>query len=172
MTLLNQSNLLKCVTFFSFLFLLITGCEQARPPMPIPEVDTAAPLVQTVSGWQTFPGRFQAAQQVEIRARVSGYLEKILFQDGQFVTEGDPLFVIEQDPFEIAVRRTTSEYQLAKKDYERAEELFARKVLSKSELDDRNQRMQTAQANYDDAKLNTWIIPSSRHLSPDTSVGI
>ena len=61
--------------------------------------------------WNDFTGQFEAQESVEVRARVSGYLESVNFTDGQLVKKGDLLFVIEPRPFELALE--TSKAQLA-----------------------------------------------------------
>ena len=73
---------------------LLAGCDdagkdaQAKAGPPPPEVTVAAPLVQKLTEWDEFTGRFEAVQQVEVRARVAGYLQEIRFQDGQHVEQG------------------------------------------------------------------------------------
>src|SRR5687767_7394466 len=78
------------------------GCEEGNQfvPPPPPEVTVATPVQREVADSIDFTGTTQATAEVELRPRVSGYLERIEFQDGQMVKEGDPLFIIEQDPFE------------------------------------------------------------------------
>jgi multidrug efflux pump subunit AcrA (membrane-fusion protein) len=73
---------------------------QAAAPPP-PTVTVAKPVVREMREWRDFTGQFAAPESVEIRARVSGYLESINFTDGQLVKKGDLLFVIEPRPYEI-----------------------------------------------------------------------
>src|SRR5712671_900096 len=72
--------------------------KQAAPPPPA--VTVAKPQKQTVTDYDEYVGRFVAIDMVEVRARVSGYLEKIHFQDGQLVKQGDLLFSIDKRPFQ------------------------------------------------------------------------
>ena len=82
---------------------------QAAPPPPT--VTVAKPLVKEMEEWNDFTGQFEARESVEVRARVSGYLESVNFTDGQLVKKGDLLFVIEPRPFELALE--TAKAQLA-----------------------------------------------------------
>ena len=66
-----------------------------------PAVTVSQPLAREVVDWNEYTAQFTATESVEIRARVSGYLTEIHFQDGQFVKKGDLLFVIDPRPFEI-----------------------------------------------------------------------
>ena len=68
-----------------------------------PRVTVARPIAKTIDVWDEYTGRFEALKQVEVRARVSGTLDKINFTDGQLVKEGDLLFVIDPRPYQIAV---------------------------------------------------------------------
>ena len=72
-------------------------------------VTVAEPLSRHVTQWDEFSGRFEAVESVEVRARVSGFIEKVLFQDGQKVAAGDPLFIIDRRPYEIAVDSARAE---------------------------------------------------------------
>src|SRR3982750_1421635 len=78
-----------------------TALAQGGPPaMP---VTIAPPIAKRVTQWDEFSGRFEAVAQVEVRARVSGFIDKLHFRDGQIVKAGDPLFTIDKRPYEIAV---------------------------------------------------------------------
>lgn len=97
------------------------GSEAARGqggPMP---VDVAQPLTDTVVDYDIYTGRFEAVERVEIRARVSGYLDKVVFEEGDIVNEGDLLFVIDQRPFLNALRRAEASVAAAEADLELAE---------------------------------------------------
>src|SRR5262245_35747916 len=75
--------------------------KQAAPPPPAATV--AKPRQQTVTDYDEYVGRFIAVDSVEVRARVSGYLQKVAFTDGQIVKQGDLLFTIDRRPFETAL---------------------------------------------------------------------
>lgn len=120
-------------------------------PMP---VKVSNPVIKKITEWDEYTGRFQARERVEIRARVSGYLESIKFTDGQFVKKDDVLFVIDQRPFLIDVERAASRNDTAKKDYERAQSLRKSSAISEEELDKAFQEFREAKANLDEAQLN------------------
>src|SRR4051794_25115917 len=76
----------------------IAGCEKAKsapPPPKPPVVEVAHPATETVSDYEDFTGRTDAVFSIDVRARVTGYLEKVHFQDGAEVKEGDLLFEID-----------------------------------------------------------------------------
>ena len=76
---------------------LLTGCgpRNTFQPPPPPSVTVAPPVIQDITIYQKFPGRTEAVDTVDLRARVQGYLESISFTDGEHVKAGDTLFVIE-----------------------------------------------------------------------------
>ena len=88
-----------------------------------PEFKVAAPYVKTITEWDEYTGRFRAVSEVELRARVSGYLDKTLFTDGQIVKKGQPLFIIDQRPFNIALNSAKAQYEEAKKNFNRISKL-------------------------------------------------
>jgi RND family efflux transporter MFP subunit len=126
------------------LTLCLTGCEEGNQfvPPPPPDVTVATPVERKVADSIDFTGTTQATASVELRPRVSGYLERIEFQDGQMVKEGDPLFVIEQAPFEAELQaararlqKAEAALQLADANLARTTELFGKKVITQQELD-------------------------------------
>src|SRR3954465_15063095 len=84
----------------------LAGCgenqQKAGPPAP-PNVTVANPVKRSVVDYDEYVGGFVGVDMVEVRARVSGYLEKVHFQDGQQVKEGDLLFTIDKRPFQNAL---------------------------------------------------------------------
>src|SRR5271168_4043348 len=78
------------------------GAKQAAQPAA-PDVKVAKPLRQMVSDWDDYVGQFVAVDSVDIRPRVSGYLQSIGFQDGQIVQKGQTLFVIDPRPYQAAL---------------------------------------------------------------------
>ena len=84
---------------------LLAGCEPAQPraaggPPPAPKVTVAKPVMRAVADQDEYVGRFVAVDSVEVRARVSGYLDQIHFRDGQTVQQGDLLFTIDKRSFQ------------------------------------------------------------------------
>src|SRR5687767_1037293 len=82
---------------------LLPGCGETQPPRaapPPPTVTVAKPIQRNIVDYDEYVGRFVAVNSVEVRARVSGYLEAVHFNDGQMVKEGDLLFTIDRRPFQ------------------------------------------------------------------------
>lgn len=77
--------------------------QQGAGAPPAPPVTVANPVHKQIVEWDEYPGQFRAVDAIEVRARVSGYLEQIHFTDGEIVKQGDLLFTIEKRPFEIAL---------------------------------------------------------------------
>ena len=140
------------------------GTQQAAVqggPPPAPPVTVAKPLVETLREWSDFTGQFEAQDSVEIRARVSGYLESVNFNDGQLVEKGDLLFVIEPRPFEIALdsakaqlAQAEAELELAKLQLERTAELRKKDFASVQSFDERAAEVKNATAARDKARAD------------------
>lgn len=133
---------------------LLAACS--RPPefpAPPPRVKTARPISKEVVAWREFPGRLEAVEQVEVRARVEGYLDKILFRAGQRVEAGNLLFVIDQRPFRIRLRQAEAQLAaararqtLAKSNLRRAEKLLGKKFIAQEEYDTKRAELLAAEA--------------------------
>jgi multidrug efflux system membrane fusion protein len=135
---------------------------------PPPEVSVAKVLSKEVSPWDEFTGRVSAVETVELRPRVSGYIERVAYEEGSEVHKGDLLFVIDQRRYRAALDRASaelerarSEAQLAVTEYERARTLLTAKAISREEFDARsaahaqgNAAVRAAEAAVDNAKLD------------------
>lgn len=132
---------------FAFAAVALSGCgsqaatNQTSPP---PEVSVANVLAKKVRQWDEFTGRVVAVETVELRPRVSGYVERVAYTEGQEVKKGDLLFVIDQRPYRAALARAEaelaraqSEAQLARSQDARAEKLAASRAISREEYDQR-----------------------------------
>src|SRR4030095_1036277 len=97
-----SSRIKKILAFWALVTLASCNRDSAAPAPPPPEVDVAQPIVREVTEWDEDTGRLAASDTVEIRARVSGYLESVHFKEGQIVKKGDVLFVIDPRPFRAA----------------------------------------------------------------------
>lgn len=131
-------------------------------------VEVAYPQKKMIEVWDEYSARLDGEKSVEIRARVSGYLDKILFRDGDFVKAGSVLFEIDARPFQAIVdanKATVSEIEakieLAKNNLKRAEELYLSNAVSKEVLETRKSEMasqkamlMSAQAKLREAQLN------------------
>ena len=149
--------------------LVINACRRSEPvAAPPPKVTISTPIQREVIEWDEYTGRLEATESVEVRARVSGYLQSIHFKDGAIVKKGDLLFVIDPRPYQAEVDRVTAELQLAqarlelaKSDYARAQKLLQFRAISQEEADTRaaterqaQQSVEAAGANVKAAKLN------------------
>jgi RND family efflux transporter MFP subunit len=108
--------------------------------------------------WSDFTGQFEARESVEVRARVSGYLESVNFTDGQLVKKGDLLFVIEPRPFELALEtskaqlaQTEAQLQLAQQQLDRTAQLRKNDYATKETYDERVSQVAIAAASRDAA---------------------
>ena len=135
--------------------------EQQGATAP-PAVTVAYPVQKNITEWDEFTGRFEAVETVEIRSRVSGFLESKHFNDGQRVNKGALLFKIDPRPFEISLAQATAQVeqaaarlQIAKSDTERAERLSRKGNLSKQSLEASQalQRERTALLNEAKARV-------------------
>ena len=142
-------------------FLTIQGCSQKRGPQapPPPTVTVSTPLQDSIMIWDEYIGRFEAIERVEVRARVSGYLDKINFKDGQMVEKGDVIFVIDQRPFKVALEEAEANLanvdtrlELAKKEFNRIDGLQHTGAVSQEEYDRRRQELLSAEAAYGSAR--------------------
>jgi RND family efflux transporter MFP subunit len=127
-------------------------------------VTVAKPLQRNVVEWDEYTGRFDSVAAVDIRARISGYLNEVHFQDGQLVTKGDLLYSIDPRQFERALEQAKAELAQASTkventslDVERGKPLVDRKIMSEKVFDDRANAMRDAQAQVKvaDAKVKT-----------------
>ena len=141
----------------------------AAPQSPPPPAVTVAPVEEKeLVEWSEFTGRTEPVESVEIRPRVSGYIQEVRFQSGQLVKKGDVLFVIDPrwhqaafDRLEAEAERANVQLENAKREADRAEQLLATKAISAEEGDARVARFQearaallAAQAGRDSAKLD------------------
>src|SRR5262249_23054954 len=126
--------------------------KAAAPPPP--QVTIANPVTRAVADQDEYVGRFVAVESVEVRARVSGYLEAIHFQDGQIVRRGYLLFTIDRRPFETAhaqaqasLEQARANLAFADADLKRAQAVTIGTVITQQTLDQRTQAKRVAQAN-------------------------
>jgi RND family efflux transporter MFP subunit len=140
------------------LALALAGCErtetqaQAAPPAP-PQITVAQPMRKMVADEEEYVGRFVAVDAVEIRARVSGYLEAIHFRDGQMVKAGDKLFTIDRRPFQTALDQAEATLEQARAnlafaegDLERGRSLVRGTTISEQVFDQRVQAKRVAES--------------------------
>jgi RND family efflux transporter MFP subunit len=136
---------------------LISGCgesqKQAGGPPPPPIVTIAKPVKRTLFDYDEYVGRFVAVNSVEIRARVSGYLDSVDFKDGQIVKQGDLLFTIDKRQFQNTLDQARANLQQAKSnliytksDLDRGQQLVRDKTITDQIFEQRAQAYRNAQA--------------------------
>jgi len=128
------------------------GQKQGGAPPP-PAVSVAAPVKLAVSDFDEYVGRFAAVNSVEMRARVSGYLDGLHFKDGQIVKQGDLLFTIDKRPFQNTLDQARANLAQAKSnltfteaDYTRGQQLVRDKTITEQTFEQRSQVYRNAQA--------------------------
>jgi RND family efflux transporter MFP subunit len=154
----------------SALAAILAGCgekPQTQPPPP-PKVTVAQPTQRMVTDYLELTGNTQAIYTVQLVARVVGYLEQVLFQDGQIVKKGQPLFVIQRNTYEdnlrqaeAAIAQYRAQLQYAESQFTRYTNLIEHNAATQSDLDNWRYQRDLAQANLrsaesqrDLAKLN------------------
>ena len=144
------------------------GEKATRTPPPPPKVTVVQPVRKSVTDYLEVTGNTQAFQKVQLVARVAGYLEKVLIQDGQMVKKGQTLFLIQQDTYQYVLHQAEGQISLQKAQIEYAEKQLARyshllepKAASQMDVDNWRFQRDSAQANLkvaeaarDLAKLN------------------
>ena len=109
---------IKQLSVAGLLLAVLTGCdasgqETAAAPPP-PEVEVATVSTRDVTLWDTFTGRIAAPETVALRPRVSGYIDKVAFTEGELVKQGDVLFVIDQRPYQARLQMAKAELERAR----------------------------------------------------------
>ena len=152
---------------------LLEGCgeqRQSRNRMqaPPPKVTVSNPLKKDIVEWDEYTGRFAAIESVDVRARVSGYIESIHFREGAVVKKGDLLFVIDPRPYQAALEeaqgqevRSEARYKIAKLKLGRKRTLLKQGAISQEDYDERvaesreaEGQLQAAKGAVRSAKLN------------------
>lgn len=140
--------------------LALSACGQEEmqsgggaPPPPSVTVMEVSP--ETVQESGEYAGRVRGSRQVEVRAQVGGILEERLYEEGQEVEQGDPMFRIEQEPFEIAVQRAEAEradaranLNQAEREWRRVSGLYEQNAVSERERDQALSQLELAQAHF------------------------
>jgi multidrug efflux system membrane fusion protein len=131
-------------------------------------VSVSEPLAKRITQWDEYSGRFEAVAQVEVRARVSGFIDKVHFRDGQLVNVGDLLFTIDQRPYQLAVDNARAEVARARAQVElsdvqvtRGASLIASRTITDQDFDQRKAnasisraQLQSAESGLKVAELN------------------
>lgn len=163
---------------------VVVGCSRlqpAPPPAKPPAVLVALPIGREVTDYEDVTGRTDAVDTVEVRARVTGYLKKVHFEDGATVQEGDPLFQIDPDPYEAELARaganvSQGEARVKRMDADsrRMTSLLSRSAASQADLDKMQGDLDEARAMLDAAKATRKLaeinLAYTRVLAPFSGV--
>ena len=127
------------------------GDETTAPPPP--KVSASKPMVREIVEWDEYTGRLRALESVEVRPRVSGYVQSIHFADGTIVREGDLLFVIDPRPYEAVLGEAKAQVEvaharldLARRESARAERLLTNRAISAEDAERRTSALSEAAA--------------------------
>src|SRR5258708_4955808 len=138
--------------------LILSGCgnnpsQPAAAAAAAPPVTVAEPVIHSVTDWDEAAGRFDAVEEVQIRARVGGFVTNVEFRDGAFVNAGDLLYIIDPRPFEAVALQADGQLsdarakaELAKRELDRGLTLIQTQAVSESIVDQRRQALQAARA--------------------------
>lgn len=142
----------------AILALVLSGCRkgsgngQSGPP-PVPAVTVAPAEVREITEYYEFTGRFDAVESVDIRPRISGYLQEVKFQSGQMVQKGDVLFTIDPrwnqtafDATDAELKRSISRHENLEREAKRAEQLLVKNAISVEEVEARRSKLSEARA--------------------------
>jgi membrane fusion protein, multidrug efflux system len=167
---MSRSLLPSVAVALAFAAALTAGCSKETPPSqrPAPAVSVITVEPKTIPYTITFVAQTESSQQVNIVARVSGYLDKIAYSEGQLVKQGQLLFQLDPRPFQNQLQAAEGEllsqqarYTNARANLERVKPLAQQNALSQADLDRAQAEFDaskaavfTAQAKVDDAKLN------------------
>jgi multidrug efflux system membrane fusion protein len=151
-------SLTAIMPLVALLAIVLSACsekppQQAAAATAAPPVTVAQPVKRTVTDWDEFTGRFEAVQEVQVRARVGGYVNSVEFRDGAMVNTGDLLYVIDSRPFEAVAEQANGQLsdarakvELAKRELDRALTLTLNQTVTEATVDQRRQALQAAHA--------------------------
>jgi RND family efflux transporter MFP subunit len=154
---MTETSVLRLAVAVVLLAPMLAACGESPAPAPAapppPKVTVSKPIERGVVDKDEYVGRFLAVDAVEIRARVSGYLDKIHFRDGQMVKGGDLLFTIDRRPFQNTLDQARANLAQAKAnlsfteaDLERAKQLVRDRTITEQVFDQRTQAFRSASA--------------------------
>jgi len=158
-----QPNAMFIFALLSFITLGLSNCGPSKDEQKLqaPKVVVAQPEKRIVTGQIVLTGNTQAAQIVQLTARVGGFLKSVNFQDGDIVNEGDTLFVIEPEPYEAKVKLAEASVSFAEAELNRASlefqrqlDLAKKKATSQSEVEKWQTSQNSALAKLNEAKAN------------------
>lgn len=138
---------------------LLTACSEPPPPKPMVEVVVDKAITQPHKPGATFVGRLEATDDVQIKARVSGYILQRAFQEGETVNEGDLLYLLDPEQYKADLAqakanlaKAQANVKVAERNYSRGQELLPKGAISESEMDDLTASKLEADAELEAAK--------------------
>jgi RND family efflux transporter MFP subunit len=145
--------------------LLLTGCEQnSFVPPPPPKVEVALPVQRSITRYLEATGNTAPIKTVDLVARVQGFLQSINYQDGTFVKDGTTLFTIEPETYKLKLEQAQAaeagmqaSVKQSEADFKRQSDLVAKQAVSQATLDTSTSARDNAQANLQQAQVNTKI---------------
>ena len=148
-----------------FASLVLSACDQNTFVAPPPQkVEVVVPVQRNITRFLEATGNASAFNNVDLVARVQGFLQTINYQDGAFVTKGTTLFTIEPDTYQLKLQQAQAAQtgaeastKQAEADFKRQSDLVARQVISQATLDQSTAARDNAQANLQQAQINTKI---------------
>lgn len=148
-----------------FSLIALTACEQnSFVPPPPPKVDVGLPVQRTITRYLTATGNTGPVNTVDLVARVQGFVQAISYQDGAFVKQGTTLFTIEPETYKLKLEQAQAaeagaqaSLRQAESDFKRQSDLVSRQVVSQATLEQSTSSRDNAQANLQQAQVNTRI---------------
>jgi RND family efflux transporter MFP subunit len=159
-------------------FVMASGCGGApAATQQLPDVLVAPVIQKRITDWDEYSGRFQAVDTVEVRPRASGFIEQVLFQEGQLVQQDEVMFVIDPRPYQADYARAKAgvtlaqtQRELAKLESARLQRLKSSGAVSQEELDERLSTLNQRDANIAAAKATldsaTLLLSFTRVRAP------
>ena len=162
---LQHASAASRIAFVIFASAALSACEQNTfVPPPPPKVEVALPLQKAVTRYLDATGNTAAIKNVDLVARVQGFLQSINYQDGTFVKEGATLFTIEPETYKLKLEQAQAaeagaqaSVKQAEADFKRQSDLVQRQAVSQATLDTSTSSRDNAQANLQQAQANTKI---------------
>jgi RND family efflux transporter MFP subunit len=153
------------LAFVTIAFAALSACEQNTfVPPPAPKVEVAMPVQKAVTRYLDATGNTAAIKNVDLVARVQGFLQSINYQDGTFVKEGTTLFTIEPETYKLKLEQAQAaesgaqaSVKQAEADFKRQSDLVQKQAVSQSTLDTSTSARDNAQSNLQQAQANTKI---------------
>lgn len=161
----HKASAIQRIPLVIFSLAALTACEQnSFVPPPPPKVDVSLPVQRTITRYLTATGNTAPFKSVDLVARVQGVLQSISYEDGAFVKQGTSLFTIEPETYKLKLEQAQAaeagaqaSLKQSESDFKRQSDLITRQVVSQATLDQSTSARDNAQANLQQAQVNTKI---------------